>query len=288
VIHVAAGKQAPPVRIVFLTSGTAVESHARVLAVVEDGAQADVIEVHAGEGGGFTNVVTEIVAGPGAHVGHLKLQRLPAEALHIARTSATLARDARFTSVGLAFGAALARNEVAVRFTAPGGECTLDGLWLGDRNQHLDQQTYVDHAQPHCSSRQLYKGVLGGTARGVFYGRVLVRQEAQQTSAHQTNRNLLLSETALVDTKPQLEIFADDVQCTHGATIGRLDPDAMFYLRSRGLPVPEAQDLLLQAFAYEILERVEPASVRAEIEAVLATRLAELGAAPRAAGRSST
>ena len=271
-----------PVRVLFLScgaAGTAMETHTRLLVVAGEAAQVDVVEVHAGEGPGFSNVVSELVLAAGAQVGHTKVQSLPLEALHTARTCDALGRDARCRSWSFAFGAALARNEFEVAFEAPGGDCALDGLWIGSGTQLLDNQTFVDHAHPHCTSRQLYKGILVDAARGVFNGRVLVRPNAQQTSAHQTNRNLLLSENALVDTKPQLEIFADDVQCTHGATIGRLDDESLFYLRSRGIGVPEAQALLVRAFAHEVVSRVRPEGLRAGIERVLSARLPVVTAA---------
>lgn len=267
---------ADPVQVVFLSTGggaAAVEWHARVLVVAEEGARATLVEVHAGDGAGFSNTVSELVLAPGAAVDHVKVQVLPPGALHTASTCAQLGRDARCNSASFAFGAALARNEFEAAFTAPGGECTLDGLWIGSGTQHLDNQTFVDHAQPDCQSRQLYKGILTGSAHGVFTGRVLVRADAQRTSAHQTNRNLLLSEGALVDTRPQLEILADDVQCTHGATIGRLDEESLFYLRSRGIGTADARAMLVRAFAQEVVSRVRPEGVRAGIEGILLAHL---------------
>jgi Fe-S cluster assembly protein SufD len=268
-----------PIQLVFVAgpeSGTAVESHPRVLVVAAPEAQATIVEIHSGDGDSFTNASTEIVVGDAAAVTHHKIQRASATAFHIARTQARLGRDARFESLVLTFGAALARNEVDVCFDALGGECTLDGLWINAGTQHTDHQTFVDHREGHSTSRQLYKGVLGGTAHGVFNGRVLVRPDAQQTNAQQRNNNLLLSESALVDTKPELEIHADDVRCTHGATIGRLDAQALFYLRSRGLGERAAYEMLVQAFAREVLDRVPDAALRAAYDGLATERLAAL------------
>lgn len=275
-----------PVQVVFWTGGAgaadraAPESHARLLVVAEDAAQACIVEVHAGQGASFSNTVSELVLGAAARVDHVKLQVLPAGALHTARACVRMGRDARCNSAAFAFGGALARNEFEVAFAGPGGECALDGLWIGTGTQHLDSRTLVDHAVPHCTSRQLYKGILAGAAHGVFNGRVVVRPQAQQTSAHQTNRNLLLSESALVDTKPQLEILADDVQCTHGATIGRLDEESLFYLRSRGIGVQAARDLLVAAFAHEVVARVRPEGLQAAIEPAVAAYLSTVTGRP--------
>jgi Fe-S cluster assembly protein SufD len=274
-----------PIEILFLSDArrgdAGIESHPRVLVMAGEASQATIVEVHAGGAGSFTNAVTEIHIAPAAGITHWSVQRSAADAFHLARLQAALERDSRFVSGTLQMGAALARNEVDVTFGAEGGDCQLDGLYVVGGEQHVDVRTSVDHAQPHCTSRQLYKGVLGDRAHGVFNGRVIVRKDAQKTSAHQTNRNVILSEQALVDTKPQLEIYADDVQCTHGATIGRLDEDALFYLRARGIGAAEAQALLVQAFVHEVVSRARPDVLEPGLDAALAPRLTALTSALR-------
>jgi FeS assembly protein SufD len=196
------------------------------------------------------------VAGDGAVVEHCKLQRESEKAYHVATLQAHLSRSAHFASHAISLGGALARNDINAVLDAEGIECILNGLYLTQGSQHIDNHTFLDHAKPHCSSREYYKGVLPGRSHGVFNGKILVRKDAQKTDAKQTNKNLLLSEEALVDTKPQLEIYADDVRCTHGATIGQLDEDALFYLRSRGLGQEDARSLLIHAFATDLIERI--------------------------------
>ena len=267
-----------PLHIVFVTAATSkpAETHPRILVVAEAGSAIQVVETYwtTGAGTTFTNAVTELAIEAGAHVAHTKIQHEGDGAYHLATIQATLGRDAQFTSRSFALGARLARTEVRAVFSAPGGTCTLDGLYVLDGRQHSDNRTMVDHAQPHCTSRQMYKGVLAGASRGVFQGRVLVRPDAQHTDAQQKNRNLILSEEALVDTQPQLEILADDVRCTHGATIGRLDDDARFYLQSRGIAAADAEQLLTHGFVHEIVDGVSPAWLRDRIAALVEARFA--------------
>jgi Fe-S cluster assembly protein SufD len=273
-----------PVQLLFLVSG---DGAAQVLAapriVVDVGANAEaaLVECYGGEegGGSFTNAVTEVVLGENARLHHYKLQAETEGAFHLASLHARQARDSRLASHAFSLGGALARNEVSSVFGGEGGECVLNGLYVGRGTQHLDHRTDLDHAVPRCTSRELYKGVLDGRSRGTFHGRVLVRPEAQRTDATQSNRNLLLSEEALVDTRPQLEILADDVKCAHGAVVGRLDEQALFYLRSRGIPRPEAEQLLTYAFASEVVGAVHLEPLRARVERLVAERL--LGAARR-------
>lgn len=273
-----------PVQLLFLVSGDGV---AQVLAapriVVDVGANAEaaLVECYGGEegGGSFTNAVTEVVLGENARLHHYKLQAETEGAFHLASLHAQQARDSRLASHAFSLGGALARNEVFSVFGGEGGECVLNGLYVGRGTQHLDHRTDLDHAVPRCTSRELYKGVLDGRSRGTFHGRVLVRPEAQRTDATQSNRNLLLSEEALVDTRPQLEILADDVKCAHGAVVGRLDEQALFYLRSRGIPRPEAEQLLTYAFASEVIGAVSLEPLRARVERLVAERL--LGVARR-------
>ena len=266
-----------PIHILFVTApdGEPLASHPRNLIVAEEGSQATVIESYLSLDGGsyFTNAVTEIVAGENAVVQHCKLQRESEAAFHISVIQAQLARNSNFTSHVVSLGGALVRNDVNAVLDAEGVECTLNGLYLGTGRQHIDNHTLIDHAKPHGSSRELYKGVLAEKSRGVFNGMIRVRKDAQKTDAKQTNKNLVLSEDALVDTKPQLEIHADDVKCTHGATIGQLDEEALFYLRSRGLGQEKARSLLIHAFASELIERIPSEPIRAGLECVLVTRL---------------
>jgi Fe-S cluster assembly protein SufD len=237
--------------------------------------RATVIESYWGNAGDayFTNALTEIVLGEGAAIDHYKLQNEAEAASHIALIQVEQGRSSRFASHSFSLGGSLARNELRVTLDGEGAECVLNGLYLAGGKQHLDNTTQIDHAKPHCKSRQLYKGILDGQSRAVFNGRVLVRPDAQKTDAQQTNKNLLLSDEAEVDTKPQLAIYADDVKCAHGATVGQLDEEAMFYLRSRGLPQNLAKSLLTFAFASEMIALVGPESLRSQIRGRVASRL---------------
>jgi Fe-S cluster assembly protein SufD len=267
-----------PIQLLFVSEGTtAFESHPRVLVVAESESQVTIVENWTGRGAYFTNAVTEIVIGEAASVSHVRLQREADTAFHVARVHATLGRQSHFASWSLALGSSLVRCETDVVFEAEGGASELYGLYAASGTQHSDNRSFIDHAQPHCTSQQLYKGVLAGSARGVFNGSVIVRPDAQKTNARQTNRNLLLSESALVDTKPQLEIHADDVRCTHGATIGRLDEAPLFYLQSRGIGRREAQEILIQAFAREVVAKSAPETLRSALEAQVEVRIAALG-----------
>jgi Fe-S cluster assembly protein SufD len=221
----------------------------------------------------FTNVVTEIVAGDNAVVAHYKLQRESEEAFHISTVQVSLSHNSNFSSHSIDLGGALVRNDVNAVLDGQGIECVLDGLYMVAGRQHVDNHTRIDHVKPHCSSRELYKGVLGGRSRGVFNGKIYVHKDAQKTDAKQTNKNLLLSEDAVINTKPQLEIYADDVKCTHGTTIGQLDQEAIFYLRSRGIDLEAARGLLTYAFASEMIGRIKVEPVRAQLEHLLLARL---------------
>lgn len=216
----------------------------------------------AGAGGGgslgarFTNALAELRVGPGARLDVVWLQREDDAALHVSRLFARVERGGSLRVVTLALGGALVRNDVEVVLAEEGAAVDLDGLFLGSGTRHVDNHTLVDHAVPHCTSRELYKGVLADRSRGVFRGRVVVRPDAQKTSAEQRNPNLLLSPHAEIDTKPQLEIWADDVRCSHGSTIGQLDRDALFFLRSRGIARGDAHRMLVEAFASEVVDDV--------------------------------
>jgi Fe-S cluster assembly protein SufD len=260
-----------PIHVAHLTVPQAEPSMTspRNVIVLQRGSRATVIESYAGLEGKpcFTNAVTEILQMDGSILDHIKVQRESSATYHIARTEVQQERDSHLRSVSISIGGLLVRNDLATTLDAPGVGCALDGLYLASGRQHVDNHTSIDHARPHGSSQELYKGILSGRASAVFNGKVIVRKDAQKTDAHQTNKNLLLSETALIDTKPQLEIFADDVRCTHGATIGQLDKDAVFYLRSRGVDLHSARGLLVYAFVSEVLDRVPVAGLRAQLEA---------------------
>ncbi|MFN7986474.1 MAG: Fe-S cluster assembly protein SufD [Thermoanaerobaculia bacterium] len=244
VVHVADGSSGPAA------------SHPRVLVSLGENAQATVVEAYCGAGVAFVNPVTEIVLGPHAHLDHSTLQEESPEAFHVGTAEAHLGPGAQLFGHVLSVGGALVRNEMTVRLHGDGAGATLDGLFLARGSQQVDNHTLLDHARPHGGSQQYYKGILDGEARGAFDGRVIVRPSAAFTDAHQKNRNLLLSDTARVDAKPQLEIYNNDVKCTHGSATGRLDGDALFYLRSRGFSPEQARSVLTLAFASEIVDRV--------------------------------
>jgi Fe-S cluster assembly protein SufD len=234
-----------------------------------------VLDHSSAEGGRahFTNAVIEVDVGANARVELTVVQRENDAALHASLTAVRLARDARFASRVVTLGGRLVRNDLCVVLAGEGAECALDGLYLGTGERLVDNHSLVDHAVPHCASRQLYKGVLGGASRGVFRGRVIVRPGAQKTDAAQTNPNLLLSDAAEIDSKPQLEIYADDVKCSHGSAIGRLDENALFYLRSRAIGEREARALLTHGFAAEILAGL-PEPLREPLAEEFARRVA--------------
>lgn len=277
-----------PLELLFVTTaedGVAVMSTARALVVAGDRSQCRIVETYYGTTGAayFTNAVTEIFCGEGAVVDHYKVQQESLEAYHVASMHVHTSRSATFSSHSFSLGGKLVRNDAFAMLDGEGAECTLNGLYVADGDRLVDNHTSIDHAKPHCPSHEIYKGILGGRARAVFSGKIIVRQDAQKTDAKQTNRALLLSDAAQINTKPQLEIFADDVKCTHGAAIGQLDDDAIFYLRARGLTYFEARDMLIHAFAGDILDRVKIAGLREALEgelyAQLAKDLAEMDAA---------
>ena len=265
-----------PVYLVFVArpGGKAIATHPRNLIVVGKNSRLQLVEIYLGleDNRYFTNAVTEIVAGEGSAIDHYKLQRESLSAYHIAATQVSMQRGSNFKTHFLSLGGGLVRNEVRIVFDGEGSEATVNGLYLAGGSQHMDNFTVIDHAQPRCASHELYKGILDGKAHGVFNGKIFVRQDAQKTDAKQTNKVLLLSEDATINTKPQLEIFADDVKCTHGATVGQLDAEALFYLRSRGIGLAEARGLLTFAFANDIISRIEIEPLRARMERQLMTR----------------
>jgi Fe-S cluster assembly protein SufD len=259
-----------PIQLEFLTSGATrpAVSHPRVLIVVGAGAHCSIVESYVGGGSYLTNAVTEIVAGDRSVVDHYKLQRESLEAFHVSTLQAQLGRSANFSTHNISLGAALARNDVGAAL-AEGAEATLNGLYIAGGSQHVDNHTVIDHAKPHGASHELYKGILDGHASAVFNGRIIVRKDAQKTDSKQTNKNLVLSDDAVIDTKPELQILADDVRCTHGATIGQLDEESLFYLQSRGIGKREARSLLIYAFAQDIVDRIKAQSLRDSLERVL-------------------
>jgi Fe-S cluster assembly protein SufD len=271
-----------PIHVVFVATDPAdgqwTMVHPRVLVVVGDNAKASLVETYAGLSGGryFTNAVTEIVLGENAVLDHCKLQYESVEASHVGAIHVRAGRSAVCTLHSISAGGALVRNDVVARLEAEGVDCTLDGLYLADGRRLVDNHTTIDHARPHCGSREIYKGILADRAQGVFNGRIVVRPDAQRTDARQTNRVLLLSEDAAIHTQPQLEIFANDVKCTHGAAIGQVDEEALFYLRSRGLDAARARQLLIHAFAAEVLNRLPLEAVRADVEDRLSRQLARV------------
>jgi Fe-S cluster assembly protein SufD len=265
-----------PIHLIFVSTGQdrPVISHPRNLIVLEEGSQACIVESHVRTGSGayFANAVTEIVGGEGASIEYYLLQREGNAGFHVGTLEAQLSRQCTLSAHSITLGGALVRNDVHVVLNGEGSECSLNGLYLVDGKQHVDNHTEIEHYKPRARSQELYKGILSGNGRGVFDGKILVHKDAQKSDARQTNKNLLLSENAVINTKPQLEIYADDVKCSHGSTVGQLDRDALFYLRSRGIPLGEAQSLLSYAFASEVISKIKIASMRAQLDDYLLTK----------------
>jgi Fe-S cluster assembly protein SufD len=266
---------AMPLQLLFVTAGANLAVQPRNLIVAGAGSRATIVEHHVGLDGRayLANALTRIVAGPGACIEHVKLQQESMAAWHIAGVRARQAADSHFTSGSIALGGALARVGIDVSLEAEGAGCELAGLYVADGRQHMDHHTRVDHRKPGASSREHYRGVMAGESRAVFNGKVIVHADAQRSDAFQANHNLLLSDTAEVDTKPELEIYADDVKCGHGATVGQLDDDQIFYLRARGIDESSARALLTLAFARDSIDRIRTASLRRRIERLVERRL---------------
>lgn len=265
-----------PVHIIHINEGLKKTITApRNLFIAEQGAEAKIIETYGGMGTEeyFTNAVTEIVLDSNASVEHFKIQNENSSAYHISSAYVHQKRDSSYISHNFMFGGRLARNNINTKLDGEGINCILNGLYIGTDKQHIDNHTSIDHAKPHCQSDELYKGILDNHARGVFNGKIFVRQDAQKTNAIQNNNTILISDDAAIDTKPQLEIFADDVRCTHGATVGQLDEDAYFYLRSRGIDKDQARHLLIFAFASDVIDRVNIESLRNKLAGLLAEKL---------------
>jgi Fe-S cluster assembly protein SufD len=270
---------AAPVHLLFIATQPEAATHPRCLVVAETGSAVTVIEDYVAlhDGAYFTNAVAEVALAENARVDHVRVQRESGKAFHIANGAVSLGRGSRYRSVSVAFGARISRHELSVVQAGEGVECSIDGLALIGERQLADTHTTIDHALPQGKSRQLHKCIVGGAAHAVFNGKIVVREGAQQTDSAQSSRNLLLSGRARVDTKPQLEIFADDVKCAHGATVGQLDAESVFYLTSRGLAEAAARNLLTYAFGAEIIDRIPVATLRQRLEA---TVLAQTGQEP--------
>ncbi len=248
-------------------------SHPRNLIVAEENSQATIVEDYISVGGAgekaLCNTATELVAGDHSVISHYMIEREHGQAFNVSTLRIQQGRAADVSSHSVLIGGALVRNNVHPVLAGEGSECLINGLFIGNGRQHLDNYMLVEHASPHCGSRQFYNGILDGHAHGVFHGRIIVHKDAQKTDAKQTNRNLLLSDTAQIDTKPQLEIYADDVKCTHGATIGQIEENALFYLRSRGIDETSARRLLLMAFAGECFSRMKEGPARKHVESLV-------------------
>ncbi|MGB0580969.1 MAG: Fe-S cluster assembly protein SufD [Limisphaerales bacterium] len=268
-----------PVHLIFLsTDGDTNTANLRNLIIAEPNSQAKVIESYysTGDQAVFANVLTEVCIDENASVEHTKFQEMNHESFHVATIQAQLARSSRFTSHSISTGARIARNNINLVMNGEGIECTLNGLYLVGGKQLVDHHTLADHAMPHCDSHEFYHGILGDQSRGIFNGKIFVREDAQKTDAKQSSRAILLSDQATVNAKPQLEIYADDVKCTHGATVGQLNEEAIFYCRSRGIDETSARRMLTHAFAGEVIDRVSIEPVREHLEALIWDRLEEL------------
>lgn len=264
-----------PIHLLFRNSLDS--RHPRVLVVAGRSSAVRIVETYAGSGAYWRNGVTEIRAGANARVEHCRAQLESGKAYHTGLLQGVQERDSYIASFSLSFGARVARNDIGTRLDGTGCECSLDGLYAVRDGQHVDHHTAIDHATAHCQSHQLYKGVLDGKSKGVFNGKIFVRRDAQKTDAVQSNKNLLLSDKAEVNTKPQLEIDANDVRCTHGATIGQLDASSAFYLRSRGISAAQARNILTYAFATDALDRIRVEPVKEHFASLLLARFAREG-----------
>jgi len=268
-----------PLQVVYATSSetTASVTYPRTLVVGEEGAEATIIESFTGDGASLSCPVTEIVLGPGAVIRHVRLQDESPENRHMATVAAHLERDARYSASMLSLGGLQVRLDISAILAGQGADASLFGLSHTADTQHVDHQVRIEHLVPDCTSRQVFKSILDENSKAIFTGRIVVAEDAQRTDAKQSNCNLLLSEQALAQSNPQLEIYADDVRCTHGSTVGRLDDDALFYLRSRGLDKQVAEQILTWAFASEVIDTIPVDEVRVRLANQLRTRLLTVG-----------
>lgn len=264
-----------PLQITFLSDEPQTASFPRLLVVAEENSSVTLIEsfVSRDDERHFTNAIAEIVLKDGARLEHYRLQNESKSAFHVAVTAAELGRASSYDVTSINLGAQLARHDVSVVMDHEGAECRVDGLYVVGANQHSDTHSVIDHKQPHCNSHQLYKGILDGNGRAVFNGKIFVREGAQKTDAMQTNKNLLLSAQARVDTKPQLEIYADDVKCAHGAAVGQINEDELFYLQARGLNPELGRSLLTYGFAEEVIGKIKIDSIRSQLDEAVLTHL---------------
>jgi len=264
-----------PIHLLYVTTAADAMVHPRNLVVVGATAQLTLVEsyVSLGVEAHLTNAITEMVIEDGATVEHVKLQAESEKAFHTATVEVAQGRSSNLTTHSFALGGAIVRNDWNTALAAEGAECTLNGLYVPRGRQLIDNHTSIDHVSPHCSSRELYKGVLNGRARAVFHGKITVRPDAQKTDARQTNKNLVLSDDTSVNSKPQLEIFANDVKCAHGATVGQIDKQSLFYLRSRGIDEASANRILTYAFAAEMIDKVAHPGLKLHLSGLVAERL---------------
>jgi Fe-S cluster assembly protein SufD len=266
-----------PIHLIFIAGGgnKATLSNPRSLMVLGANSQTVLVETYIGLEGEpyFTNTVMELIGEENSTIVHCRLQNERQNAFHISTTQVHLAENSQFTSQSISLGGALARSDLNVSLDGEGISAVLDGLYAASGSQHMDHHTRIDHRKPYGTSRQLYKGVLNGKSGGVFNGKIVVHKNAQRTDAAQVNRNLLLSEQAWANTKPELEIHADDVKCTHGSTVGQPDEDSVFYLRSRGIAQDQASSLLAYAFARDLIERMRVEPIRAELNGLLSDKI---------------
>ena len=264
-----------PLHLLFISDGAETASFPRVLLFADENSNGTLIESFGSinDSRYFTNAVVEIVLKDGARLEHYKVQRESIEAFHVASTSADLGPNSSYDATTINFGARLSRHDIHVTMDNEGAECWVDGLYLVTAAQHTDTHSVIDHRKPHCTSHQLYKGILDGKSRAVFNGKIFVRHDAQKTDAMQTNKNLLLSNEARVDTKPQLEILADDVKCAHGAAVGQIDEEELFYLKARGIHPELARNLLTYGFAEEVIGKIKIESIREQLDEAVLHRL---------------
>lgn len=278
-IHLAKGAVVEkPIHLLHFTSTSDSEptyAAPRAVVVAESGSEAFLLETYAtlGNGSSFSNAVTEVFVAENAHLEHVKVQRESLKSTHVSLTQVKQERDSSYNAFSITYGGALTRNDFNVYLNGSNLHSRMDGVVVLEGEQHCDNHTRLDHAQPYCDSFEVYKHVLNGRSTAVFNGKIFVHQDAQKTDAKQTNQALLLSPEATINSKPQLEIFADDVKCTHGATVGQIDEEPLFYLRSRGIPLAEARAMLVYAFAAEVLEKITNEQVREQLEALLYAKL---------------
>ena len=271
---------AEPIHLIYVSGagGGQLVTHPRTLIFLGAGSEAKIVESYIGitRESYFCNAVTELIAEKDSVAEHCRVQREGEAAFHTGTFEAKLARGAHLTAHAVTLAGSLVRNDVHVSLDGEGAECVLNGLYLGSGRQHIDNSTVIEHVKPRASSFELYKGILNGAAHGVFNGKIVVHKDAQKSDARQVNKNLLLSDDAVVNTKPQLEIHADDVKCSHGSTIGQIDPDALFYFRSRGLGLAEARRLLSSAFAADVVARIKVASLRQHLDEYILEKFREI------------